>query len=65
MVVTSPGTHDRMRIPRERKQRWEETVARISEGKGRDAREVIHEIADGAGLELRRAGGLPGSAVPS
>lgn len=52
MVVMSPETYDRMRIRLERGQRWEQTVARIGEGKGRDAREVIHEIADSADLEL-------------
>ena len=52
MVVMSPETYDKLRIELERGHLWDQAIARIGEGKGRDAREVIHEVAREMGLEL-------------
>ncbi len=52
MVVMSPETYDAMRIELDRGNLWDQAIAQIGEGKGRDAREVIHEVARKIGLEL-------------
>ena len=52
MVVMSPATYDAMRIELERGHLWDEAIRRIPEGRGRDAFEVIHEVARRKGLEL-------------
>lgn len=52
MVVMSPETYDAMRIEIERGQLWDQAIARIGEGRGRDAREAIHEVAGKLGLKL-------------
>ena len=52
MVVMSPETYDAMRIEIERGQLWDQAIARIGEGRGRDAREAIHEVATRLGLKL-------------
>ena len=52
MVVMSPAVYDAMRIELDRGRLWDQQIAQIGEGKGRDAREVIHEVAKKLGLEL-------------
>ncbi|MCG8461860.1 MAG: type II toxin-antitoxin system Phd/YefM family antitoxin [Holophagales bacterium] len=52
MVVMSPETYDAMRIELERGRLWDLAIARIGEGRGRDAREVIREAAAKMSLEL-------------
>ena len=52
MVVMSPETYDAMRLELERGRQWDETIRRIGEGRGRDAREVVHEVAAKLGLSL-------------
>lgn len=52
MVVMSPQTYDAMRIEIERGHLWDQAIAQLKEGRGRDAREVIHEVAAKTGLKL-------------
>ena len=52
MVVMSPETYDSLRYALERERLWDQAIAQIGEGKGRDAREVIHEIAEEMGFKL-------------
>lgn len=52
MVVMSPETFDAMRIGLERGHLWDEAIDRIGENRGRDAREVIFEVAARHGLDL-------------
>lgn len=52
MIVMSPETYDAMMIELERGHLWDQAIAGIGEGKGRDAREVIHEVAAKMGLRL-------------
>jgi PHD/YefM family antitoxin component YafN of YafNO toxin-antitoxin module len=52
MVVMSPETYDVMRIEIERGHLWDRAIGRIGEGQGRDAREVIQEVAAKLGLKL-------------
>jgi prevent-host-death family protein len=52
MVVMSPETYDAMAIVLERGHLWDQAIAGIEKGEGRDSREVIHEVAKKFGLEL-------------
>lgn len=52
MVVMSPETYDAMRIEFERGRLWDQAIAQIGQGRGREAREVIYEVAAKLGLEL-------------
>ena len=52
MVVMSPETYDAMRIELERGPLWDRALAGIGDGKGREARELIHEVAAKLGLKL-------------
>ena len=52
MVVMSPETFDEIRIGSERGHLWDEAIDRIDENRGRDAREVIFEVAEKLGLKL-------------
>lgn len=52
MVVMSPKTYDALRIELDRGRLWDQAIAGIGEGRGRDAREVIHEVATKASLKL-------------
>lgn len=52
MVEMSPETDDAMRIELERGHLWDQAIAGIGEGRGRDAHEVIHEVAAKLRLKL-------------
>lgn len=52
MVVMSPETYDTLCMALERGHLWQKAIARIGEGRGQDAREVIQEVAEELGLKL-------------
>lgn len=52
MVVMSPETYDAMRLTLERGPLWDQAIAAIGEGKGRDAREFLKDFAELRGLKL-------------
>lgn len=52
MVVMSPQTYDDMMQALSRGHLWDQALARIGKGEGRDARTVLHEVARELGLEL-------------
>lgn len=52
MVVMSPATYDELRLAVERGPAWDEAIAGIEEGRGRDARTVIRELAQEMGVDL-------------
>ena len=52
MVVMSPETYDAMKVELDRGGLWDRAISSIAEGQGRDAREVIREVAAKMGLEL-------------
>ena len=52
MVVMSPQTYDALALSLERGQAWDEAIEGIKQGRGKDARTAIKEVASELGLEL-------------